>query len=148
MTVAYADFIVAFPEFGSATTYPETQIDFWIGQAPLQLNAYRFGQAIDLATMLFVAHNVVLSARAAQAAATGAIVGEATGPVSSKAVGSVSVGFDPGLVAIAGAGPWNSTTYGQRLYKLMQAFCAGPVYVSSKRPVINGPIFIANGGRF
>lgn len=121
MAVSYLDFVVAFPEFSNVGTYPETQINFWIQQAYTQLNTVRYGRSLDLAAMLFVAHNVVLSARAARSANAGGIVGDATGPVASKSVGPVSVSYDAAATAIQGAGIWNATTYGQQLYRMMRA---------------------------
>jgi hypothetical protein len=126
--VTYASFVAAFPEFSAAATYPESQIDFWIARAYGQLNAFRFSDQLDLAVMLFVAHNVVLSAREAQAGATGQVVGGVQGPVASKSVGPLSVSYST-ITAINGAGAWNYTLYGQRLYNMMRAYAAGPKYV-------------------
>jgi hypothetical protein len=126
--ITYGSFIAFFPEFSNATTFPSGQITTWIPVAYAELNAYRFWTQIDIAASLFVAHNIVLSAQAAQIANAGGIVGEASGPVQSKAVGPVSVGYNTTATIIEGAGPWNATSYGQRLYKMMQAYCSGPVY--------------------
>jgi Protein of unknown function (DUF4054) len=128
--IDYAGFIAAFPEFSNPVPYPQASVTFWITQAGIQLNARRFGASLDLATMLFVAHNMVLGAQAAATAATATgIVGEASGPVASKTVGPVSASYDTAAVAVAGAGFWNQTQYGQRLFQLMQAYCSGPSYV-------------------
>lgn len=144
--IQYSDLIAAFPEFSNSTTYPQTQVDFWLPQAYNQLNACRFDAAtLDLAAMLFVAHNITLSAQAAQAANSGAIVGKTVAPQSSKSVGGVSVSYDVGAVTVEGAGPYNATSYGQRLYKLMQAYSAGPLYVPATNDnpanIIGGTIF-------
>lgn len=129
MTIAYADFVAAFPEFTNAQVYPQATINFWIPIAYQQINACRFKDSLDLAAMLFVAHNVALSAQEQGAANSGAPVGTANGPVSAKGVGPVSASYDTGSTAIAGAGAWNYTKYGQRLYMMMKAFAAGPSYV-------------------
>src|ERR1700730_7677771 len=121
MTIAAADFIAAFPEFSNNAIYPISQIDFWIPQAYNQLNADRFGASLDLAAMLFVAHNIVLSARESVTGNVGGVAGQATGPVSSKGVGQVSLGYDTAAMQIPGAGAWNGTSYGQRLYRMMVA---------------------------
>lgn len=128
MIVAYTDFIAAFPEFSNATTYPQGQFAFWETQAENQLSDTRFGTSLPLAIMLYVAHNIVVSARAAQVP-TGAISGDASGVVTSKSVGSVSKSYDTRLTAYEGAGPWNATSYGQRFYQLLKAFAASPIYV-------------------
>ncbi len=124
-----SDFVDAFPEFMNVAIFPTASIDFWITQAYNQLNATFFGTTLDLAAMLFVAHNIVLSARSARVAEFGGIPGEATGPINSKGVGAVHVGYGTLETAMAGAGAWNATLYGQRLYRMMVAVEAGGMYV-------------------
>lgn len=131
--VDYATFVAVFPEFASAANYPEAQVAFWLGQAPNQLSEARFGKSFDLACMLFAAHNLAMGAKDAKAAATGGISGGASGVVSSKTVDKVTVSYDTGAVTVAGAGAWNATTYGQRLYKMIQAAHSGPLYVPNRR---------------
>lgn len=139
--ITYAQFIAAFPEFTSTTVYPQAQVEMWIPIAYSQLNATRFGASLDLAAMLFVAHNIIFSARAVRdAKAPGGIVGQATGPKNSAGVDKASVGYDASLTAIEGAGDYNYSTYGQRLYKMMQRFCSGPVYAPGPRRIVN-PFF-------
>ncbi len=129
MTIVAADLITAFPEFGSAVTYPAATINFWIAQAVNQVSATAFPvQAnYDYASLLFVAHNVSLAARAATGAARNA-PGEVAGPYSSKSVGGVSKSMDVGAVTNAGAGFWNTTSYGVRYYQMIKAGAAGPRY--------------------
>jgi hypothetical protein len=126
VTVLYADFTAAFPEFANATTFPATGVNFWLTQADTTLDACRFGTNLPLAAMLFAAHNLALGAREA----TGA-VGATFAPVSSKSVASVSIGYDTGIGSIAGAGIYNTTSYGQRFYKLLQGVAAGGLYVAA-----------------
>lgn len=135
--ITAADFRTAFPEFTSTTTYPGSQVDFWIAQGYAQLNAASFGAQLDLAVMLFVAHNVVLSARAAATAAKGQVVGASTGVVSSKSLGPGSMSYDTTLATYADAGIWNATIYGQRLYQMMRAYSAGPKYAPSWKAARN-----------
>lgn len=137
MSVTYASFIMAFPEFSSATSYPQGQIEFWLGLAPDALTGiYRRAKPgmVDLATMLFVAHNVVLSTRDAKAVISG-VPGASSGQMTSKAVDKVSVTYDVSSTSVAGAEVWNSTTYGQRLYKMIKAYATGPIYVVGSRVV-------------
>lgn len=136
MTVTATSFRDIFTEFKSTNVYSDSAITFWITQATNQLDGFRFGSSLDLATMLFVAHNLVLGARDAAAAQSGGISGQASGPISSKSVDKVSVSYDAGLGSIEGASSYNLTSYGQRLYKMMQQFCTGPVYVSPRRPLV------------
>lgn len=130
--VTYDSFVTAFPEFKDQTAYPPDTVNFWIGEAPNMLNACRFGKAYDLAVMLFVAHNLVLGARDQSTTNGGGIPGQVTGPATSKTVGKVSYSQDVGAVTIPGAGDWNATSYGIRLYRMIRAFGAGPVYVGGR----------------
>ena len=68
----------------------------------------------------------------AAVAAKGGIPGDSLGPVSSKSVGGVSISYDSGSISIAGAGAWNATSYGQRLYKLLQSAAMGGRYRSAR----------------
>lgn len=132
MTISRADLVAAFPEFDTETVYPTTQIDFWIGQAVKQISEARFGASYTLAMLLFVAHNIALSAQAARAGKAGGAIGT-PGLVASKSIDKVSVSYDLTTTAAAGAGPWNATVYGQRYYALLRSFAVGPAYKVSPR---------------
>lgn len=131
--VDYATFVSVFPEFASTAIYPEAQVAFWLGQAPNQISEARFGASFDLGCMLFAAHNLALSARDVKAAGAGGISGGASGITSSKTVDKVTVSYDTGSATITGAGAWNLTTYGTRLYKMIQAANTGPHYIANRR---------------
>jgi len=128
---APADFRAMFPEFANVDAYPDAQIVNWETVAYEQLNPRRLGASLDLAAMLYTAHSMVLSAREVQTAANGGIVGEVTGPVSSKAVATVSVGYATSAYSLDDASFWNMSTYGLRLFRMMWAYGLGPVYVPS-----------------
>jgi hypothetical protein len=130
VTITRADLITAFPEFASTSVYPESQVNFWIQEAVNQLSQARFGTSYDLACMLYVAHQISLSALAARAAATGGAGGArfSLSPESAKSVGPISKSMDNNLTAFAGAGDWNATPYGQRFYGLLRRFAVGPLY--------------------
>ena len=130
MTVTRDSLTVAFPEFGSEETYSADTIDFWIAQAATALDPRRFGRQLDLATMLFVAHNIALGipAQRAEEAGAGGLAGATFAPVTSKAVDGVSKSYDVALTAFANAGPWNATTYGQRFFLMLRGAAAGPLY--------------------
>ena len=132
MTVDPSDFRAAFPEFWDSSVFTNAQISFWAGEAANELTPRRMGNSLTVATYLFIAHNIVLGARAAAASAAGGIPGEATGPTSSKSVDKVSVSYDTASAAIEGAGAYNLTSYGQRLYRMIKAFSAGPIYVTGR----------------
>ena len=133
MIVDQPSFVAAFPEFANTTLYPVAQFAFWEAEAERELPAIRLGSSLPVAIMLFVAHNVSLSAQAARTAASGGIAGGVDGPVSSKSVGSVSKSYDLGSSASTGAGEFNLTGYGRRLYRLLKAAGAGPVYFPPPR---------------
>jgi len=130
----YALFLSYFPEFGNTTLYPVNSVETWIVPAAEQINQARFGTQYNLAVCLYIAHNVVLSAREAQAAISGkSIVGDTRGPVASKSIDKVSVSYNNAAASVEGAGAFNATSYGQRLYKLIQAFASGPYYAAGPR---------------
>lgn len=131
----YALFLAQCPEFTNVTLYPVAMVNAWIPSAVEQMNFDRFGTQYNLAVCLYVAHNVVLSARELAASqGGGSVVGEAYGPVASKSIDKLSVSYGTGGVADK-AGSFNLTSYGQRLYKMIQTFGMGPFYVSGRRVI-------------
>lgn len=118
-----------FPEFADTVKFPSPQVVFWLAQAYSTLNAARFGTNLDLAAMLFTAHNIVMSARDASASSGAGIPGNPSSVTASKAVGPVSISYDTTLTAIPGAGIWNATSYGQRFWRLLKLAGAGGLYV-------------------
>lgn len=150
--VTNAEFRTNFPEFASATSYLDSGLTFWFAIADLMLNGTvsatpedpqypyypyltnqgsgaRWGTLLPIAEQLFVAHNLVLERQAYVAAIKGAPPGLQSGPVSSKGVGSVSIGYDTGAGIVPGDSHWNLTTYGTRLMWMIRMAGAGPVYV-------------------
>jgi hypothetical protein len=143
--IDYNAFVAMFPEFGNPTQYSETGISLWITEGYAELDACRFGTHLDMAVMLFAAHNTVLGQQNAMAVAAGGVVGQASGPLSSKTVGPVSASYDVNAVTSEGAGIYNSTSYGQRLWKMMLTFGSGPMYVPPIRP-LGGVLGVDNLG--
>lgn len=140
MTIDVATFRANFPEFGSSTTYPNAQVQFWLNTAYNFVNADRWGSSTDLGAQLYAAHNMALEARAQAEAAAGGIPGQTTGPVSSKSVDKVSVGYDTGAATEKDAGHWNNTIYGTRFFRFAKLFGAGPIQVSAVQyDPLNGP---------
>ena len=140
MTVTPTNFRDSYPEFMDQAAYPDSAISFWIAvaagvpgppQVPGLLNQCRWGRQFDLATQMFVAHYLVLERKAQNEAAYGGLPGQATGPASSKSVDKVSQSFDTSSASYDGAGHWNLTTYGTRLWQLVQMFGMGPIYVGA-----------------
>ena len=125
-----------FPEFANQVRFPTGMIQFWLNWSYLMLNAQRFKTSLDMAAQLFTAHNLSIERRAMDeatvaGAANSGTVGINSGPVNSKSVDKVSVGYDPGAVNDPDAGFWNLTIYGARLWQLIQMFGAGPVQIGA-----------------
>lgn len=131
----YTTFVAVFPEFSDAGKYPQTQVDFWLAEATNQLSASRFKTSFDLAQMLFTAHYLALGRRDQIAANGGGVGGASLGMTSSKTVDKVSVSYDTASTALEGAGEWNATAYGQRLYRMILAVSTGPFYVPGRRRI-------------
>lgn len=139
-----ATFRTVFPELASA---PYAQVAFWLAQAPFAqiepvggLWPYaasyyqsRLGGSYDLAVMLFAAHNIALSMRDAAAAAKGQAPGTANSLVASKAAGGLAVSYDTSSIATDGAGIYNATSYGQRLWKMLEIAAMGGTYAPAPR---------------
>ncbi|WCS27241.1 DUF4054 domain-containing protein [Methylobacterium sp. NMS14P] len=140
MTLARADLVAAFPEFGSVVAFPDATVAFWLGQAGTVVDATRYGAQGTLAQLLFAAHYLVLAAQSARAALIGggANIGAPITVATSKSVGPVSKGVDAGLTSIAGAGEWNATSYGQRYYQIIRGFAGGPRYTVPGRTPLGG----------
>lgn len=136
--IDYAQFTADYPEFKDVNVYPQSGVNYWLNLSGQLLNPDRLGQPaaagaaltlFDLATELFIAHNLVIEKRNLEAAQAGGDPGAQVGPVNSKSVGPVSVGYDTSAGIVPEAGHWNLTTYGTRLLALLNMAGAGPVYV-------------------
>jgi len=118
-----------YPEFSSTDRFPNSGVQYWLDTAYSFLNASRWGKQLDIGVSLYVAHNLSLEARAQAEAANGGVPGGQVGPVSSKSIDKVSVGYDTGAGTETGAGHWNSTIYGTRFFRLVKMFGSGPIQV-------------------
>ena len=124
---ANGEFRKAFPVFENRKQYPDAQVNFWLMVAYARLRAARWGSLMDAGIQLFVAHNIVLDKRAADAAKRGGDPGIKVGALSGSSVGDVAVSYDVSASTIAGAGHWNQTTYGTRYLELERIVGAGPI---------------------
>ena len=129
MTITVDQFLQDFKEFGDPVKYPISAVTYYLNLAGLVFNTQRWGNLLDTGVELFIAHNLVIEARAMAESANGGLPGTVTGPQSSKSVGGVSVSYDTQAAVEADAGHWNLTTYGLRLVKLMKLIGAGPIQV-------------------
>jgi hypothetical protein len=120
MTIDVPGFRAAFPVFADTTKFSDSEVTFWLNQAYATYTIDTFGAQLDMAAMLFTAHFIVLSARDQALVALGGIPGAPPGIASSKSVGPASISYDLNLTSSAGAGIWNATSYGQRLYAIIR----------------------------
>lgn len=129
-TVTAAQFRADFPEFTNPTTYPDSQVNFWLGIAMKMVRPQVWRDMYSVGVELYTAHNLVLEAQSQKTASAGGIPGATTGTTASKQVHDVSVGYDSTNVIEEGGGNWNLTTYGLRFLRFVKLFGAGGAYVS------------------
>ena len=114
-----------FPEFSDGTRYPDSQVNRWLAVVGTLLDPEVWGMLLDFGTGLYVAHNLALWRRNADAAAGSGVPGAGVGVVSSKSVDTVSVGYDARVGTIEGAAQWNLTTYGVQYFQLARQLGMG-----------------------
>ena len=129
MTITTAQFRQDYPEFASTAQYTPSAVAYWLNLAYAMLNTRRWGNQLDVAAELFAAHNLTLEVRAQAESKNGGIPGQQVGPVNSKSVDKVSIGYDTGSGIEADAGHWNLSIYGTRFIRLAKMFGAGPIQI-------------------
>ena len=120
-----ATFRSDFPAFASTTKYPDAQVNFWLNMALIWFDPVLWDNMLNYATELFVAHNLAQQGSDNAIAAFGGAPGLTQGVLSSKSVAQGAMGFDTGATTVPGAGNWNATSFGVRLYELMNIFGSG-----------------------
>ncbi len=131
MTVTASSFRQNFPAFSDTTKYPDTLVDFWIGINTNLINSDRWKDMTDFGIQLITAHELVLEAQGAKAAAIGGFPGTNTGTVNNRSADKLTVGYDSTVAAQKDAGHWNLTSYGTRYYRFAMMFGAGPIQVNT-----------------
>jgi hypothetical protein len=133
VSVTVASFRQAFPEFTDPGVYDAGLITTFVNLAVNCFqNLLRWDpNCLDYGTGLFVAHHMVLQARASQTAQVGGIPGTVEGVRNNKSVDKVAVGYDVDSVVLEGAAFWNMTTYGVRFYQLVRLFGTGGVQLGT-----------------
>lgn len=120
-------------EFNDQSRFPNSMVQYYLTlSTKLINNPARWAEIEDDGRMLFIAHHVVLERKALDEANQGNVPGTASGPVNSRSVDKVSVGYDTAAGTIPGAGHWNLTQYGIRLKQLFDMIGAGPVQVGAE----------------
>jgi hypothetical protein len=143
-------------EFGDNSRYPNSAIGYWLQVASLMLNQAYWGvpsatadapptTLIDLATELFVAHNLVLEKQAVDAASRGGDPGVKMGMITNKSVGGVSIGYSVSEVIELDGGYYNATTFGQRFLRLARFKGSGPIQIGVGVPPLPFLAFNSSG---
>lgn len=127
--ITVLQFRANFPAYANVTRFPDDGVTFWLTLAYALFPADRWGDILDFGVQLYTAHNLALEAMATKQGANGGIPGAASGMLNSKSIDKVSAGYDTASVAEEFAGNYNLTTYGMRLWRLIQQFGAGPIQV-------------------
>lgn len=117
----------SFPEFSDTALYPDAQITFWSTFAEAQVNPSRWKTQTLMGVYLYTAHTITLASKNYQSGSIGLTPGSQSGPINTKTVGSVTVGYDSQQAAEKDAGYWNLTAYGKQFIRLARLFGAGPV---------------------
>lgn len=114
-----------FPEFANASTYPDGQVNFWLGIAASMVSPTAWAELTDLGVSLYTAHNLAQAAPAAKTAGVGGAPGQSASVLSAKSVDKVSASYDTAATTLDGGGNWNATNYGVRYLQLAQMMGAG-----------------------
>lgn len=117
------NFRAIFPEFADRNKYLSAAVQFWLTNAQAQINLAAWGNSYSEGVYLYTAHQLAVAGSAGKSGGAG----PASGPIASKAVGSVSVSYDTSSTSESDAGFWNLTNYGKRYYRLVRMFGAGPI---------------------
>lgn len=125
MTFSVSQFRSDFPEFASATTFPDSMVTFWSGLGLNLISDTLFGVLYDQAIELFTAHNITMAAQNRAAVTAGSLPGATGGAIASKSIGSVSVSYNNQSVMLANAGHWNQTVYGRQYIQLVRMVSPG-----------------------
>ncbi len=124
MTVTADSFRTNFQEFADAAAYPDPMLDFYIGLAKKLLPESVWGDTLDYAIQLWVAHNVTVAGLKLEDGADSGM----TGPMTSQHVGEVGFSSNPQFLlsgALKDAGFYARTTYGAQYWQLAMMFGAG-----------------------
>ena len=119
-----ATFLSIFPEFSNTAIYSTARVNFWLGYAVNFVDPTRWGNVANQGIALYTAHLLVLDVR------NQVQQGNVTGVDTGQSADGISYSVDSASVTIAGAGLYNSTTYGIQYIQLAQMMGAGGLQVS------------------
>ncbi|MEE3504839.1 DUF4054 domain-containing protein [Pseudomonas sp. 10C3] len=116
-----------FPEFADPSKYSDTSVNLWLTLGGKTLDPDRWCDYLDLGLELFAAHNLSLAAGNQLASTVGGTPGQIKGPVTSKSVDKVSVGYDSGAAVLEGGGFFNLSTYGIQFLQIARMVGSGGI---------------------
>lgn len=128
--VPAAQFRMAIPAFANTQRYGDDIVNYYLYLAQFNVNKDRWGEMYNQGMMWWAAHFITLDAADAAAAARGAAAGAASGLLTSKSVGSVSMGYDMATASEPDAGHWNLTIYGKRYFAMLKMAGMGGLQIS------------------
>ena len=120
-------FRVNFPEFNDVEKYPDSQVQFWVSLAKLQVRECIWKRAWVQGMSFYIAHELVLANQNEKASRFGGSPGQQGGIANTKTVGSATIGFDSTTSSEKDGGWWNLTTYGKQFLRLARIFGSGTI---------------------
>lgn len=121
-----------FPQFTSATTYPDARISARLALADALLSEGRFGADIfPYVAGLFVAHYLYLDVLDSRSVTAGGAGGANSGVQTAKSVDKVSVTYDASVTLNPDAGFWNNSRYGSEFWEYLMIFGAGAIQLGT-----------------
>jgi hypothetical protein len=132
--VTYASFIVDYPEFSNAATYPEAAFTLFANEAATMMNVGRWGAMYNDGYELFVAHKLMLYKRRQDTAALNAYPGLGKGVLNSESPGQVSLSYDTTASTEERGGMYNETEYGREFLRKARLVGMGAVQVNHGNP--------------
>ena len=128
MTISIVDFRTRFPEFSDDTEYPDTRIQFSIGDTEIYIGTdeARWGNKYDAAQAYLSAHLLSIGTSSEASGGVGGGAGASVGPVVSKSAGGVSVTRASSNKTRSDEDDfYMATTYGQRFITIRNRCFAG-----------------------
>jgi hypothetical protein len=129
MAVTLESFKLRFPEFASES---DVKIQIYLDDSVWMFDSERWGEALDLGTCNYIAHNLTLANQILFVAGStfpGSAALTSANDWTSKSVGDVSVTRNAELTKAQADNPFLKTTYGQEYLRLRRLFCIGAVSV-------------------
>lgn len=114
-----------FPAFADLSLYPDATVQMFLDVGAVMCSPTVWCNFQQLGSELICAHFLALQQLSMQGGNTGGVPGLSRGLMNSKSVSKVSVGYDVGITAMEGGGPWNYTIYGEQYLWFVQLVGTG-----------------------